>query len=498
MIVKYTRAVLLFFLVFVVGRNAYGQQEFTLYHMSSLYQSTYLNPASVPEHKVSVFFIPSVFGGFNNSAINAKAILSTDGTVDLNRFVDRLSENKNYLGAGAKVELFHVRVKAADNFFSLSSQVVTDVRFNYPRDFFALATEGISGDYSLSGLAVDASAYIEYAAGFTRSKPDSKWTYGARIKWLNGLANVQTKNTEIGITVHDNQNEIYTYDVKAKGLVNVGAAVDGEKYKDLEDLSEIEINSFKEAWDEFKPNNGFATDLGATFQFTPKLSFGASVLNVGVINWKSFTNNFHIDSEFTVEGVTAEIESDTNLDSLFNAQVDSLLQAYGDEFKDGVDTTYNSYKTWLPAQVFLSAHYQLTPKLRASASLFTELYKGVSIGTVVGANYRFGRTFDLTASWWWYRKSIANLGVGMVFKPWFGQLYLIMDNVLPASLVKISDPELEVDNLYLPYTAKNFNLRVGMNLVFGKIRDVDRLPMNGLKKKKDGRRKYLYKPPFKH
>ena len=498
MIFRNTTVHIFIFLLVTISMQAFGQQEFTLYHMSSLAQSANLNPASVPEHKVSIFFVPSIFGGFNNSSINVKALLAPDGTVDYNKFVAGLNERKNYLGAGAKVEFFHLRIKAADNFFSLSSQVVADVRLNYPRDLLALASEGISGEYSLSGLAVDANSYIEYAAGFTRSRPDSKWTYGARLKWLNGIANIQTKDTDIDVTVHDGENEIYTYDIKAKGLVNVGAAVDGEKYKDLEDLSQIKINSFSDAWNEFKPNNGIAADLGATFQFTPKLSFGASVLNVGFINWKSFANNYHVDSNVTIEGVDIDVDPDEDFESVFRAEIDTLLQDYQDEFREGVDTTYNSYKTWLPTQVFLSAHYQVTPKFRTTVSVYTEFYKGISVGTVVGANYRFSNTFNLTASWWWFRQSAINLGLGLVFKPWFGQLYLIFDNILPAKMVQINDPELEIENLWLPYEAKNLNARVGMNLVFGKIREVDRLPLNGLKKKKDGTRKYLYKPPFKH
>lgn len=493
---KNYKALLLFFVLILFTKTVSAQQEFTLYHMSTLAQSSNLNPAVVPEYKVSVFFIPSVFGGFNNSAINVKSLLSPDGTVDYNKLINSLDEKKNYIGVGGKVEVFHVRFKAADNFFSLSSQVVADVRLNYPKDFLALPATGVAGNYSLSGLGVDMNTYIEYAAGFTRAKPDSKWTYGARLKWLNGIANIQTKKSEIDIQVHD--DDIYSYDVNANMLVNVGAAVDGNKYKTLEDLSNIEINNFRDAWNEYKPNNGMAVDLGGTFQFTNKLSFGASVINLGFINWKNFKQNYHVDSHFSVEGVTADITPDTNLDSLFNAQVDSLVQAYGDEFKDGVDTSYNAYKTWLPTQVMLSAHYQLTPKFRTSASLFTEFYKGVSIGTVVGANYRFGRTFDLTATWWWFRKSATNLGIGMVFKPWFGQLYLVMDNVLPATLVKINDPELEINNLWLPYEAKNFNVRIGMNLVFGRIREASRLPVDGITKRKNGRRKYLYKPAFKH
>ncbi|MEN8248257.1 MAG: DUF5723 family protein [Bacteroidota bacterium] len=509
MILNYTKTILLTFVLLTIGKLAYGQQEFTLYHMPSLAQSTYLNPAAVPEHKVSISLpiLSGGFGGFNNSAINVKALLSTDGTLDFNRFVESLDEKKNYLGAGANAEIFNLRIKAANNFFSLGSRVVADVRFNYPKDLFGLLSEGISGDYSLSGLALNVNSYIEYAAGYTWAKPDSKWTFGGRVKFLHGLANIQTKNTDINVHVNEAVDDIYTYDVDVDAMVNLGLAVDGDKYNSFEDLSDMVIEDIKDpsGWgglellnlvDEYKPNKGIAMDLGATFQYTKNLSFGASVLNLGFINWKSFAQNYHIDTQFTVEGVTAEVDFSADMDSLINAQVDSLLQFYGDELSD-IDTTYNSYKIGMPTQMFLSANYQITPKFRATGSLFTEFHNGVSFGTVVGANYRFGRSFHLTASWWWFRKSATNLGIGMVIKPGFGQIFVIFDNVLPAHLVKISDPEMGVDNIWLPYQAKNFNVRAGINLVFGKIREESRLPLNGLKKRKDGARRYLFKPALK-
>jgi hypothetical protein len=74
---------------------------------------------------------------------------------------------------------------------------------------------------------------------------------------------------------------------------------------------------------------------------------------------------------------------------------------------------------------------------------------------------------------------------------------MVMDNILPASFVRISDPELEIDGLLLPYQIKNFNLRLGMNLVFGRIKDESRLPNKGLNRKRHGGKKYLYKPSLK-
>jgi hypothetical protein len=329
--------------------------------------------------------------------------------------------------------------------------------------------------------------------GFTHAKPDSKWTYGGRAKLLKGVANVQTKKSEIQIEV--DEGDLYNYNANVNMEVNVGVGVDGDTYKTLEDISEIEINSFEDFLEVAELNNGFGIDLGANMQFSEKLSFGASLLNVGFINWKNFAQNYTVNANLKFDGVVIdEIDLDGNLDSLINHQLDSIFQSYEDEIKDGTDTTYNSYTDWLPAQLFLSAHYQVSPKLRASASLYTEFYKGISMGTVLGLNYRMGRTFNVTTTWWWYNKSATNLGLGLVFKPWFGQLYLVMDNILPSSFVRIDDTELGLESVLLPYQAKNFNARIGINLVFGKIKDDSRLPQPGLNKRKHGVRKWLYRP----
>ena len=86
------------------------------------------------------------------------------------------------------------------------------------------------------------------------------------------------------------------------------------------------------------------------------------------------------------------------------------------------------------------------------------------------------------------------MGVGLVFKPGWAQFHLVMDNVLPTTFVSISDEELGIDNQLLPYQAKNFNLRFGVNFVFGRIKNESMLPAQGLRKRKHGFRKYLYKP----
>ena len=471
-----------------------AQQEFTMYHMPVMAQSTYLNAAAVPEHKFSISLpVPSVFVGFNNSAFSVKELVDKKGLVDINNFVDGLSKNHNYIGVGANVELLHIRFKAADNFFSFNTRLVTDVRILFPKDLIAMVTKQDQPGYSFSGLGVHGTSYLEHGIGFTRAVPDSKWTFGGRAKLLNGIANIQTESSEFEINISD--TSIYQYELNAKMKVNAALGIDSQK---IDNLNNLNINSVADARDVMKLNKGFAIDAGATYQFSDRLSFGAAINNLGFINWKSYVRNYNVDINEVYNGVTiADVRLDGSLDSLISVQTDSIFSGYTDSIDQGIDTTNNAYKTWLPTNIFLSAHYQLTPRIRASGSLYTEFFQGVSLGLVAGLNCSVSKSLDITTSWWWFGKSSANLGLGIVFKPGPLQFHLIMDNILPASFVKVSDPELKIDGLLLPYQIKNFNLRFGMNLVFGRIRMESRLPNQGINKRKHGIRKNAYKPSLR-
>jgi hypothetical protein len=177
-------------------------------------------------------------------------------------------------------------------------------------------------------------------------------------------------------------------------------------------------------------------------------------------------------------------------------QGDSIADYYIEQLEQSTDTSRQAYTTWLPSTIFLSAHYQLTPKTRLSASLYSEVFRGISLGATAGLNISVGRGLDFTTSWWYLRNAGANMGLGLVFKPGWFQFHLVMDNVLPARLVRISDQELGVNDLLLPYTARNFNLRFGINFVFGRIKNESMLPNQGVRKGQNAFRKYIYKPRF--
>ncbi len=469
------------FLVFCAHKSS-AQQEFTMYHMPALAQSTYLNAASVPEFKVSLT-LPgtSMFFGINNSALNVKAFVDKSGKVDYGRFVSGLKQSNNYLGTGVSVDLFNLRLKAANNFFSVSSRVIHDSRFLYPKDLPGIVSEGFEEQYRLTGIGFHSSTYIENAIGFTRVKPDSRWTYGGRVKLLSGIANMQTNKSDLELRI--NNNEIYNYQVDVDLEVNSSIGIDESVTDDLGSLNTL--NDYRDA---VKLNRGYAIDGGVTYQHTNKLSFGLAVNNVGFINWESYVRNYTSKFSTTFDGIVIEDFND------FNNKFDSVANHYEEVFKENTDTTKQAYKTWLPATTFLSAHYQLSPKVRASGSLYTEFFRGASVGATAGLNIALGRGFDFTTSWWYLRKSAANMGLGLIFKSGWVQSYIIMDNVLPASFVNINDSELGIKNLLLPYQVKNFNLRIGINLVFGRIRNESMLPAQGLRKRKNAFRKYLYKP----
>lgn len=465
-------------LVFSAYKSS-AQQEFTLYHMPVLAQSNYLNAASVPEFKVSVTLPGTgMFVGVNNSAFNAKAFVDKSGNVDYSKFVSGLKQSNNYLGAGASVDLFHLRMKVANNFYSVSSRLIHDTRFLYPKDLLGIASEGFQDQFKLTGIGLHSSTYIENAIGFTRSKPDSRWTYGVRAKMLSGIANVQTNRSDLELNI--NNDEIYNYDLDVDLEVNSSLGVDDAAIDNLRNASTL--NEYRKA---VNLDRGYAIDGGVTYQHSDKLSFGLAVNNVGFINWKNNVSNYTADFSTTYDGIEL---------SESGIKLDSLLNHYGEVFEENTNTSNQAYQTWLPSTVFLSTHYQLSPKVKASGSLYTEFFRGISVGGTAGLNISLGKGFDFTTSWWYLRKSAANMGLGLVFKSGWAQSYIIFDNVLPASFININDPELGISDLLLPYHAKNVNIRFGINFVFGRIKNESMLPAQGLMKRKDAFRKYLYKP----
>jgi hypothetical protein len=205
-----------------------------------------------------------------------------------------------------------------------------------------------------------------------------------------------------------------------------------------------------------KGNGGWGLDMGATYQAGDRLQFGLSVQNLGVINWKSGAREYRVNKasvEFDAFG-EEDIENESE-------RFENAMDQISESFKP-VESDIAGYRTGMPTRLYFNTTYQLHRSVHASGILFTEVYQGRLMPGVTAAIHKdFGRRLGAAFSYTAINGSYANLGTGLSFRLTPFQLYVVTDNVLAG---------LDYKN------ARNANVRLGMNLMFGTTKKQSKLP----------------------
>ena len=200
-------------------------------------------------------------------------------------------------------------------------------------------------------------------------------------------------------------------------------------------------------------------DLGGTYQWSEKITLSASIIDLGFISWKTGVTNFvskNPDARYTFKGL--DINSFLGSGSV---STDSTLSAAGDSLKNlfGIEQTHNNYKTALSAQFYIGGKYAFHKKLDVGGLLYGQLFDGrLRPGISVSGNAKLTKWLSTSLSYSVVNKSYTNVGFGIAITSPV-QFYVVTDNVLAP---------------LFPKSAKNFNIRCGINLTFGKKK-----PKNG-------------------
>ena len=429
-----------------------AQQEAVLHTMRSLPQAHYTNPAVAPEQQFYLGLpgISSTYLSFSNSGFNYNTIFNRDKEgnliIDLPRFQENLAE-KNYLSAIAHTDVLSLGLKInARMYLFMSSTIKANTRFMYPEGLTGLILNG-NGAYLGESVsfspAADHISYLENAIGASYIV-NNQLTVGATLKQLKGLANIRTEQSDFSL-----YTDAQTYALQLTGNMQVLTA-------GIYGLAEGDSDPANLQYSDFK-NNGFALDLGATYKISSRLELGFSALNLGFINWKTDLHEYYMnETEIAFKGLNAQ--------EMANGE--SGVEEFYDQINEALDLKERklaSYRTGLPTQFYLSTRYQLARNLNASGLLFSEIYNGRFMPAFSAAlNKDFGRHLSTTVSYTAVNRSYNNIGAGFSFRFIPFQFYLLSDNFISAPLFYRS--------------AKAFNLRLGLNLVFGYRKTPTKLP----------------------
>jgi hypothetical protein len=429
---------------------AFAQNEGTLSFMNSLPQVSYNNPALVAPYKVAISLPSSsmvVFYSNNGFSYNDLISRVHDSTkVDLPKFNNAL-KSKNYITQALQDDMLRLCIKINSKLaLTFSSSAKAYSQLMLPKEtvgIFANGTQPYVGKSATISPQVDATAYIESAIGASYSI--GKLTIGGRFKYLKGLANANSQNATLNLSV-DPAGYALTINadanIRTSGIYNFGQSG----------------FNLSKSYSNYLQNDGMAIDLGATYRLN-KLLLGASLIDIGYINWKNNTYLYSLNSAtatYTFQGIDLGkvINSNTNY---LNSEGDSIQNKF--KFKE---TPMGSYRTNLPGKMYLSAMYELLKNFNVGAVMFSEKYRDkLSTGVTMGLTKNFGRWFTASGTYTVSNISANNLGMGLSLNLPGIQIFAVGDNLLGAPLSG------KYINSYLN-NLQYFNIRMGLNLVFGR------------------------------
>jgi hypothetical protein len=463
------------FSIFIV--EIYCQYDFTTNDIPAIPQSTYLNPALMPTCRVYVSLpgLSSTTIQFGHTGFNPYQVLESrnDTTfINFNSIVNNLAKNNLvYFNLSEELLSFSFKIKNK-HYFSFNVTEKINLNFYYPKSLMEFAYKGNGAllDQSITlDPAVDFNYYSEYALGYANNV-NEKISVGARLKLLSGKLDVNTGNTDIKLTTTGEM-----YDITAIGKIELNTSIPSE-LRDTNNLDNIDsLLSDKDFLKDLifmKNNLGGAIDLGITYKPTEKMTVGLSVIDLGFINWKNDPLNYvstNDNATFTFTGIDiAPLIAGS--DSAFNERIDNLLDSVKDIFE--IDSTYNSYTTWLPTKIYLTFKYEISPKTSFGAGAkLTFINKKLSPSFHVYALHKFSHIFQATINYSIAYRNYSNLGFGFALTLSPFQFYLTTDNLLGPLIYdeyqSYNNEENKFEYINIPHNLKFLNVHFGFNFAFG-------------------------------
>ncbi|MBL4710609.1 MAG: hypothetical protein JKY48_19450 [Flavobacteriales bacterium] len=438
-------------LCFLLMNSAKAQQDFLMYNMNDIPQSSYSNPSNQFNGKVFIGLplLSSNYYSVSNSGFAYSDAIKKDGDsllLDFKSLIKELEDN-NFTSFNTKIDLFSLGFQIGKR-TQISVNVTENInfRFNYTKDFIRFIYEG-NGAFedntaNFKDIGISANYYREYGLNLSHQFTN-KLRLGTRLKYLYGIANIYSKKTDVSLSTDPN-----TFALSAQADVDI-------KTSGIDNFDDTEISDFING----KDNSGFGIDLGANYELNKKISFNASILDLGYINWNSDNKNFTIPGgQYTYRGIEFDAftaGSDSSGNTSFDRVLDSLEEAFD------VKETTEGYTTPLVSRVYLGANYKLNEKIIFGGLIQSEFFKGnVSPSFTASVNYKATKWISLATSFTVINRSFNNIGFGFNINPGPVQLYVISDNILGA---------------IQPQHARHAQLRFGINFIIGsnKVKEIN-------------------------
>jgi len=428
-------------ILLLLSHTLFGQQDLTLFQFSGIPQNNLVNPAQMPDDKfvIGLPLLSSVNSVYNNRAFTFnEGLKNNDGTliIDPELLVNSL-DDYNFLHTRFHDQWFLLGYRVKNHYFKIGVSEKLNVDFSFPKALFDFVLRGnahyLGERVSIDKLALNATHYRELSLGYANNISEHL-QLGGHLNILFGLANINTESSNIGI-----YTDPETYDITVDGNIEINTsgidAIQGETKDYL-------LNG---------KNMGIGIDLGAVYKPNDQWEFSMSLIDVGVIQWKSnlttYTNN---SKPFTLSGLDIkDFIGNDNLDgdSLINDITDSLATIFS------LEEVEKKYSTTLTPKWYAGSKYSFNSKHHLYGTVMLQFYpekirSGLSIGYELNLNKNLGFTVNYSL----FSSSLSNVGLGLRVKGGPVQLYIMSYSSLAS---------------FNYFNFKKIHYRFGINILIG-------------------------------
>jgi len=401
---------ILFLMVFLFGSKHTSSQPNTLYFMKGIPQTKDINPAR-----------PGISGGFYFS-------MPLFSKLDLEANSNNWSYN----------DLIH---KGTNNtsLNNTTNKTLVDITKlgNYPY----VGETFYSGNF---GIGVQ--HYREFAFNYSHDAT-KKLTLGVAAKILFGMGAIQTNGMNFKVASPTNGEYL---DVSVSGRVNLSVPISfnytpiGNIYS-MSSLPDYKLHDYLLNFQ----NSGIAVDMGFAYLVNKKTELSMSVIDLGIIGWKSNVTRLTENGNFLFQGIN--INDPTKVKPLLlKPIIDLLHDSIVATFRP--DTVGKSCSTILPVKVYMGIDYKLNDAISLSGlGRIRIISSKVHTSLTVSANTLIANALSLSASYSIMESTFDNIGLGVGIKAGLFQIYAAADNFVSP---------------FYPTMARNMNLRIGINFIF--------------------------------
>ena len=412
---------------------AKAQPNLAFYPLEDQFNSFDYNPAFLTSPEKFTFSLAPLAGmhvGYNNQRlINSLVSKFLKGVITnqdyKNVFTSMVNQNYfqqdiegSWLSFTYRSEkgFFNFRIKDSEYFLAKVEGDATKFIFNSD------ITSTVIG--KIQHLPAQSAHYREYSLGYAYESPSKRLKAGIRGKLYFGkFAFFST----ISGSIQEDPNAPNNFHLRTSGVLNISFP-DNTIETPNDTTNTIVFSSstiFRYLLNSGNP--GLGVDLGINYQLSPELSFSASIIDLGKINWKSNLNSRSLNDTYPLDPGTYNVSNVGGVPTI--NKIGEFT--YSDSFDfSRLSHFESSFSKPLPLKLYAGVKYQVDPRFSLSLTDKYVVIKDLSYNNIaVTASFDVNKKLSLSSGYTFMGGSYFNIPLGLLYQGNFSQIFLATDNL---------------------------------------------------------------------